>query len=320
MSLENWKVFHKLPKLKVTYKQSIFTIIFVPAFILACLMFFTIFWHVLNPFDRVNEVWLYWLLIFLFIFTSMIFIAVRMTVTEIYSLISYLKRMAGSGVISGYQGSHLLEVDELYLDARQLEKSLKSLHQSLQRSNRQLKVRNSAIVDVSHDAIIGVDRQGIVNLWNLSAEKMFGFSSQVVMGEDFTKFIMPVEFREMHLKRLSQYFATRSYENSSKYNVITKQLQSIAIRADGSTFPVEVTVCQISENELVGFIRDITTQKSSEFQRELHTQELQLAVNQRTQELEQLKDKYAYLLKVMQESQKLSTEAIKIISQKNGHE
>ena len=42
------------------------------------------------------------------------------------------------------------------------------------------------IVEGSHDAIIFADRQGIIRLWNLGAEAMFGHRAEKAIGARFT--------------------------------------------------------------------------------------------------------------------------------------
>lgn len=41
----------------------------------------------------------------------------------------------------------------------------------------------SAILEQSADAIIYADREGIIRLWNLSAERLFGFEAGQALGQ-----------------------------------------------------------------------------------------------------------------------------------------
>ena len=45
------------------------------------------------------------------------------------------------------------------------------------------------LIETAQDAIISIDEEGIVKLWNLSAEKIFGYSRNEIMGKSITAII-----------------------------------------------------------------------------------------------------------------------------------
>jgi serine/threonine-protein kinase len=49
----------------------------------------------------------------------------------------------------------------------------------------------SEIVDSASDAIIGIDLNGIVQSWNIGAEKLFGYPNSEIMGQSITKLHSP---------------------------------------------------------------------------------------------------------------------------------
>jgi len=54
-----------------------------------------------------------------------------------------------------------------------------------------------AIVAQTPDAIVFADRDGVIRLWNLGAEALFGFSAAEVIGRSLD-IIVPERFRQAH--------------------------------------------------------------------------------------------------------------------------
>jgi len=53
------------------------------------------------------------------------------------------------------------------------------------------------IVDFGQDGILFADRDGIVRLWNLGAEAIFGYTAQEALGQNLD-LIVPEKLRERH--------------------------------------------------------------------------------------------------------------------------
>ena len=49
----------------------------------------------------------------------------------------------------------------------------------------------AAIIESSHDAISSYDHEGIINSWNPTAERMFGYAANEIIGQLFTCLIPP---------------------------------------------------------------------------------------------------------------------------------
>ena len=54
-----------------------------------------------------------------------------------------------------------------------------------------------AIIEQAHEAIIFIDRNGVIGLWNHGAETLFGFSAEEAMGRN-VDIIIPERFRRAH--------------------------------------------------------------------------------------------------------------------------
>lgn len=117
------------------------------------------------------------------------------------------------------------------------------------------------ILETAVDAVVGMDREGRICEFNPAAERMFGQRREVVLGELLADVIVPPELRLAHREGLARYLAT------GEARVLGKRVELSAIRGDGTTFPVELSIARTDHNGVptfVGFIRDITERKSSE--------------------------------------------------------
>lgn len=84
-------------------------------------------------------------------------------------------------------------------------------------------------------ALVLAGADGRVRLWNAAAERMFGYSADQMIGEPLTT-IMPERFRAAHVNGLTRVVAGGTSTLSGKSVEVT------GLRADGSEFPVELSV------------------------------------------------------------------------------
>ncbi|MEO8600935.1 MAG: PAS domain-containing sensor histidine kinase [bacterium] len=115
--------------------------------------------------------------------------------------------------------------------------------------------RKSAIVAGSLDCIITMDGEGRIVEFNPAAERVFGYSAAAVLGRSLSDTIIPPQLREAHLRGLVRHLAT------GEAAVLGRRLELPAMRADGSEFPVELTVTRNDRGGpslFTGFLRDLT--------------------------------------------------------------
>jgi diguanylate cyclase (GGDEF)-like protein/PAS domain S-box-containing protein len=118
--------------------------------------------------------------------------------------------------------------------------------------------RKAGILEAVLDCIITIDHRGRIVEFNPAAERTFGYKRQEVLGRDMAKLIIPVDLRPAHREGLARYLATGTS------HTIDRRFETTAMRADGSQFPVELSLARIpsaGQPMFTGFLRDITTQK-----------------------------------------------------------
>ncbi len=119
----------------------------------------------------------------------------------------------------------------------------------------------TAILESALDAIVAIDADGNVLEWNPAAERIFGYRHQDVVGKEMAQFIVPRWQLNEHRQAMQRYLVT----GESAY--LGRRRELIAMRADGTEFPVELTVVRIPHEyppKFTGFIRDITNRKLAE--------------------------------------------------------
>lgn len=122
------------------------------------------------------------------------------------------------------------------------------------------RARLEAIVNTAADAIIVINQGGCIESINPAVEKMFGYSKNSVLGQNVSM-LMPSPHRERHDSYLYSYLQSR------KSKIIGNTLELIAVKCNGKTFPIELTVSEVRLKDRIlfsGIIRDITERKEAE--------------------------------------------------------
>jgi PAS domain S-box-containing protein len=167
------------------------------------------------------------------------------------------------GVVEFYTG----EARELDTELLQMMATLgDQIGQALERRRdaehlRAARTRHEAMLDVALDAVISIDDDGHVLEFNPAAERTFGYTQAEAVGRDMAELIVPPELRERHRIGLARFLETKEPV------VLDRRLELTGMRADGSTFPVELTITRIDLPDQAGFagyVRDITERKEAE--------------------------------------------------------
>jgi PAS domain S-box-containing protein len=130
-------------------------------------------------------------------------------------------------------------------------------------ARRASEARAAAILASALDCIITIDAAGCVVEFNEAAEQTFGYRREDVLGVEMCELIVPEDLREAHRRGIAHYL------ESGEGPILGKRLELPALRADGSTFPAELTVVRVDlpgPPLFTGYVRDITERRHLEEQ------------------------------------------------------
>jgi PAS domain S-box-containing protein/diguanylate cyclase (GGDEF)-like protein len=111
------------------------------------------------------------------------------------------------------------------------------------------------------DAVIVTDEEGRVIQLNRAAAALFGFEPSAMVGRRVGDLFVPPELRERHLGGIGRHRRGRAGR------LIGRPIATEALRADGSRFPLELTLSRIPLGGQEGFIahiRDLTGDRARE--------------------------------------------------------
>ena len=125
--------------------------------------------------------------------------------------------------------------------------------------------RMSGIVASAMDAIITVDSQQRILVFNAAAVKIFRCSEAEALGQSIERFI-PQRFHAAHAADI------REFGQTGTTNRAVGQLDALwAVRADGEEFQIEASISQVEisgQKMFTVILRDVTERKRAEYARE----------------------------------------------------
>lgn len=117
-----------------------------------------------------------------------------------------------------------------------------------------------SILNTVPDAMVVIDEAGLIVSFSAAAERLFGYAEAEMVGTNVSR-LMPPPDRERHDSYLHRYLST------GERRIIGIGRIVVARRADGSTFPMELSVGEAIGDEkrvFTGFIRDLTERQATE--------------------------------------------------------
>ncbi len=129
---------------------------------------------------------------------------------------------------------------------------------------RRSEARKAGVLASVMDAIVTIDHEGRLLEFNPGAERIFDLVAGDALGKEMATLIIPPRMREPHRRGLARAVET------GRTSLLDRRLEMIAQRADGSEFPVELTITRVvgaSPPQFTGYLRDITERKRAEEER-----------------------------------------------------
>lgn len=122
--------------------------------------------------------------------------------------------------------------------------------------------RYRSIIETARDAIVTIDKEGMIVQWNPAAESLFGWSGDDALGKPVGELLVPDHLRGKHEEGLAHFIAT------GRGRIIGKPTEITAKHADGSLLPVEILFSANKEGAgddfVTATIRDIRERKQIE--------------------------------------------------------
>ena len=150
--------------------------------------------------------------------------------------------------------------EELKKELAERELVQERLHQE-EKELKHSEARKAAILESALDCILTIDHEGCITEFNPAAEHTFGYRRDEVLGMPLANVIIPLSLREKHRLGFAHYLDT------GEARVLGKRIETMAVRADGSEFPVELAITRVpleGPPTFTGYLRDITERKRAE--------------------------------------------------------
>jgi len=117
-----------------------------------------------------------------------------------------------------------------------------------------------SIVENVADGVVGIGTDGYIELFNRVAERLFGYQAGEVLGRN-VRMLMPTDYSRDHDEHL------RRYGETGARHIIGIGREVVGRRKDGSTFPMYLSVGEVSQpgfDGFIGIVHDLSSQKAAE--------------------------------------------------------
>ncbi len=117
------------------------------------------------------------------------------------------------------------------------------------------------LLDMAFHAFVEVDAEGLITVWNLQAENLFGWPRTEAVGQGLVSLIVSPGDRSFLHKSVHECFHAGADSDQSR------RLEITALHRDGHEFPIELTVFLTNCSEaprLSAFVRDLRPPKPLE--------------------------------------------------------
>ncbi|RZI44076.1 PAS domain-containing hybrid sensor histidine kinase/response regulator [Herbaspirillum sp. HC18] len=133
----------------------------------------------------------------------------------------------------------------------------------------------NGILSIADDAIISVDSDQKIILFNQGAERVFGWKSEEIIGKELSK-LLPPRYHAEHDRHIEEF--DRSGRNARK---MAERRAIFAMRKDGTEFPAEASISKLeAEGKVIHtvILRDISARKAYERELEIAKENAEAAM------------------------------------------
>jgi PAS domain S-box-containing protein len=133
--------------------------------------------------------------------------------------------------------------------------------------------RLAGILDIAEDAIIVMEQDRSIALFNQGAVKLFGYEPDEVLGDSIDR-LLPERHRADHAASVS------SFADAGDLRHLPQRLDLFGLRKDGTEFPAEATISRLTVGQKTTFtliLRDMTERLRTERQLQSLTSQLMAA-------------------------------------------
>jgi len=139
-----------------------------------------------------------------------------------------------------------------------------------QRSNQAMRhlldtqSRLRAILDAAQDAIISMDAAGRINDWNQRAQEIFGWPAEEALGKVFEDLLLAPNHQAAQRQARVQGLG---HGDDGGEPTLQQRVEVMALRRDGSKFPVTLTLTRLKagrSHDFTAFITDVSERRAAE--------------------------------------------------------
>ncbi|MBF0124341.1 MAG: EAL domain-containing protein [Magnetococcales bacterium] len=145
-------------------------------------------------------------------------------------------------------------VQQAHIMLRELKATEENAHRS--------ETMTQAVLQSVINGIVIINANKEIVVFNPAAERLFGYTAAEAIGQDI-RLLMPAIYRDQHNAGMDRYFAT------GERKIIGRSCEIVGLRKDGSQFPGEVFISEITSTDnplFVGILTDISERKQAEQQ------------------------------------------------------
>lgn len=170
------------------------------------------------------------------------------------------------------------EIGALYRSVDQLLETIRHSQRRLYQSETKLE----SIISLAGSAIVSIDKNHKITLFNQQAEQVFGYAAREVVGKSLDM-LLPARFREEHGQRIEEYSEKGMPLQNAMFRPDVR-----GKRKNGEEFPIEASISKMvlaGEKMFTVALSDVTRRRQTEEELEAYRSHLEEVVDARTREL-----------------------------------